>query len=226
MITLFDIDQTRLSEHRYTLHELVAGFGLEIWDTERPYPIFDEAYRATLNQRIYDHFEFRRIATSTPQLFVAYLNRRMREQMPTYNEIYKKLAQDGFDPYLTAERTDRGTSANDTQSASESSSTATAGATSRTIVSNTPASFMDDPDDPKYMSNLTQGTSDSTTDTSGASGSTGKSNGAYESTSTGRSGYLGDAVLSSIATGFLNTDLMVCDMLEPLFMQVWNDQPL
>lgn len=226
MVTLFDNDWARLQEHRYTLHEVVMGFGLEIWDAERPYPIFDEAYRTTLNQRIYDHFEWRRIAAPTPQMFVAFLNRRMREQMPAYNEVYKRLAKDGFDPYLTSERSDKGTSASLTGSESTSAANATASALSRTITSNTPASFMDDPTDPKYMSSLTQGTSDTTNDSTADSSQSGRSQGEWSSSSAGRSGYLGDAILSSLATGFLNTDLMVCDMLEPCFMQIFNDQPL
>lgn len=234
MVTLFDRDYTRLDEHRYTLHEVVVGFGLEIWDTERPFPIFDESYRETLQNRIYDHFEYRRIAASTPQMFVNFLNRRMREQMPAYNEIYKRLAKEDFDPYLTSERHDAGnnrsTSESNSGSKTGTESEAKASSLSTNTTSNTPASYMEDPYDPKYMSSLAQAKSDSdssstgTTDTT--SSSNGKSIGDYIIESTGRSGYLGDAVMSSLATGFLNTDLMVCDMLEPLFMQFWDDQPL
>ena len=146
--------------------------------------------------------------------------------MPAYNEVYKRLAKDGFDPYLTSERSDKGTSASLTGSESTSAANATASALSRTITSNTPASFMDDPTDPKYMSSLTQGTSDTTNDSTADSSQSGRSQGEWSSSSAGRSGYLGDAILSSLATGFLNTDLMVCDMLEPCFMQIFNDQPL
>ena len=146
--------------------------------------------------------------------------------MPAYNEIYKKLASDGFDPYLTAERHDAGNNRNASESVSGSKSTAEASSLARTTTSNTPASFMDDPTDPKYMSGLTQSTSESDSTTEGSESSSGKSAGDYIIESSGRSGYLGDAVLSSLATGFLNTDLMVCEMLEPLFMQFWDDQPL
>ena len=224
--TLFDNDVYRLEQHRYTLHELVEGFGLDIWDEARPYPIFDEAYRATLNARIYDHFEYRRVAESTPQLFVHMLNRRMRENMPAYNEIYKRLAKEGFDPYLTSERHDAGNNRSATEAESGSTSSSKAHSLATNTTSNTPASYMDDPYDPKYMSSLAQAKSDSDSTAEGNESSRGKSAGDYIIESTGRSGYLGDAILSSLATGFLNTDLMVCDMLEPLFMQFWDDQPL
>lgn len=218
MITLYDNDITLPSEHRYTLKEIVEGFGLDIWDKERPFPIFDEEYRETLQNRIYDHFAYRRIATSTPQQFVFYLNRRMREQMPAYNEIYKKMASDGFDPYLTSEAASTGKQ----DSTSNSKTHATSQGESTSITSNTPASFLENAEDPKYMSSLAKTVSESTNDSE--SGSTSSAN--AENLATGRSGYLGDAILNSLASGFLNTDLMVCDMLEPLFMQIWTDQPL
>lgn len=224
--TLFDNDVYGLQQHRYTVRELVEGFGMELWDSERPYPIFDERYRETLNSRIYDHFALRRIAESTPQLFIFMLNRRMRENMPAYNEIYKKLAKEGFDPYLTSEAHTAGNNRSTTEAESGSTSNSKANALSTATTSNTPASYMENPYDPKYMSSLSQNKSDSTSEATGNESSRGNSIGDYIIEATGRSGYLGDAIMSSLATGFLNTDLMVCDMLEPLFMQIWDDQPL
>lgn len=216
--TLFDKDIATPDQHRYTLTEIVEGFGLDLWDRERPFPIFDEAYRSTLEARIYDHFAYRRIATSTPQQFVFYLNRRMRENMPAYNEIYKKLAAEDFDPYLTSEAVTQGS-----QDGTATSNThATSTGTTLAVNSNTPASFLENAEDPKYMSALakTDTGTESTSDVNSASNTT------NDATTRGRSGYLGDNILNTLASGFLNTDLMVCDMLEPLFMQVWDDQPL
>ena len=90
---------------------------------------------------------------------------------------------------------------------------------------------MNDPTEPKYMSNLTQnkGTSDTTgnSHSDGTTSSDVKGNTAsdYINHVTSRSGYVGDSILNALTTGFLNTDLMVCEMLEPCFMQIWNDQP-
>lgn len=53
------------------------------------YPIFDESYRATLNQKIQDHFYFREIGFETVGLFNNRLAARMNEIMPYYNELYK-----------------------------------------------------------------------------------------------------------------------------------------
>jgi hypothetical protein len=236
MLTFNDNDWTRDYEHVYTLREVHEGFGLSLGLTD--YPIFDEEYRNTLNNAIYQHFCYRQIAADTPQLFVFYLNRRMREQMPTYNAIYKKLLDDALDPFGTyvhdANGNSRDASTSKTDSAADSTnkSDSKANSVGTTILSNTPASFMDDPYDPKYMSSLTQAKNDSTSTANSTGNSTSnlnsQANGArdYIDHATSRVGYLGDAIVNALATGFLNTDLMVCDMLEPCFIQLWNDQPL
>lgn len=265
--TLFDNAFTGPDEHRFTLHEIVEGFGMGLGLDD--YPIWKEEYREHLNQTIYEHFMFRRIAAPTPQMFVFYLNRRMRERMPAYNEIYKKLAETDS-PFDTYEETRQANTAIEGQSArathdevegtqdvtghSDTSSESTESASTNSdslatnTTSNTPASYMENPYDPKYMSSLAQsksnatgssegesaskGTEDSTNETRTRSEADGTDN-ANHSQSTdylskvnARSGFLADVIESSLSQGFLNTDLMVCDMLEPCFMQVWDDQPI
>ena len=226
MLTLTDNDVTKLREHRFTLAEIVEGFGIDIWDHERPFPIFDEAYRETLQNRIYDHFAFRRIAASTPQMFVFMLNRRMREQMPVFNEIYKKLAEPDFDPFLTQIGSSTGSSQSQADSKSDSTSTNKTDTTGTTITSNTPASFLQNAEDPKYMSSLVK--TDSVVDATGTAASTGTNTtgGTHTDSYKGRHGYLATAVNETLVSGFVNTDAMICDMLEPLFVQFWDDQPL
>lgn len=63
------------------------------------YPIFDESYRNTLNQKIINHYYFREIGFETAGLFVNRLNQRLTEIMPYYNQLYKS-AQLEFDPLI------------------------------------------------------------------------------------------------------------------------------
>ena len=63
------------------------------------YPIYDERFRSVLNRLISDHFYTREIGAETVELFVFYLNRKMREIMPIYNIIFKQLANPEFDPF-------------------------------------------------------------------------------------------------------------------------------
>ena len=55
----------------------------------KDYPIFDENYRATLNDKIIKHYYFREIGLETPGLFKFYLNQKLAEIMPYYNKLYK-----------------------------------------------------------------------------------------------------------------------------------------
>lgn len=235
MLTLSDNTWAQDYEHTFTLRDVHEAFGLDIGLHD--YPIFDEAYRDTLNQRIYDHFAYREIASDTPQMFVYYLNRRMREQMPTYNKIYQELLKDRFDPFATYVSDGDGNSRDANTQTSQAAAHGTGGTTSHSdalstaTVSETPATFMNDPSEPKYMSNLTQNKSTGDTHGTSESDSTNNSNSDYKAARdyinhvTARTGYLGDSITNALATGFLNTDMMVCEMLEPCFMQVWNDQP-
>lgn len=71
------------------------GYDLGLKD----YPIFDESYRAVLNQKIIDHYYMREIGAETPELFTFYLNRKMREIMPYYNQLYES-AKIEYDPLV------------------------------------------------------------------------------------------------------------------------------
>lgn len=235
MLTFSDNSWTRDYEHVFTMRDIHEAFGLSLGLND--YPIFDEEYRAVLNQRIYDHFAYRQVAAETPQMFVFFLNRRMREQMPVYNAIYKQVLSETFDPFATYVSNADGNSRNastDTGSVAQHESSgneSTSDSTSTSILSNTPASFMNDPTEPRYMSQLTQnkgttsGTGSATSDVTNNTKSDSNAARDYIDHLTSRSGYFGDNVLNALATGFLNTDLLVCDMLEPCFMQVWTDQP-
>jgi len=57
------------------------------------YPIFDEAYRKGLEQRIIDYFYFREIGFETKEIFVHELKSQMQLLMPVYNRMY--LASNG-----------------------------------------------------------------------------------------------------------------------------------
>ena len=53
------------------------------------YPIFDESYRNVLNQKILNHYYESEIGFETAALFRFYLNTKLNEIMPYYNDLYK-----------------------------------------------------------------------------------------------------------------------------------------
>lgn len=73
---------------RYTteLYKLVNG-GVDIGLND--YPIFDETYRKTLNEKIINHYYFEEIGQETPFKFRHYFRTAMHEIMPFYNQLYK-----------------------------------------------------------------------------------------------------------------------------------------
>lgn len=186
-----------LTDDTPTLRDVVHLYGNDLWDAARPYPIWDESEREELQNKIYDHFEFRKIAQDTPALFVAYLNRRMREIMPVINPIFAALADEKLDIMATYSTEDTNISL------SESNSTA------RQIFSATPQAQLSGAKD--YATNLTD--------------NTGKGTDQGKSTSTHK-GTQGQAaeVLTKWLTGVNNALYIVFNGLEPLFNQLYDDE--
>lgn len=73
------------------------------------FPIYDEAYRLTLETKILRHFYTREIGFETVGLWMLHLNNRMNEIMPKYNLMYR-VSQMNFDPFTDVDvtRTRRG----------------------------------------------------------------------------------------------------------------------
>lgn len=54
-----------------------------------PFPIFDEAYRPVIEKKILKHYYTREIGTETVGLWKHFLDMKMNEIMPYYNQLYK-----------------------------------------------------------------------------------------------------------------------------------------
>ena len=180
-----------------TLHDCVHLYGNDLWEADRPYQIWDESERDELQAKIVDHFRYRRIAQDTPALFVYYLNRRMREMMPTLNPIFKALADEKLDIMTSYAAFD--------ESVSDSLNDSTA----RQLFSNTPQAQLSGNKD--YATNLTDSDSKASNTNKGTSS---------------RHGYQGNPaeVLTKWATGVNNALYLVFNGLEPLFEQVYDEE--
>ena len=64
----------------------------------KKFPIFDETYRETLCKKILMHYYTREISAETVGLWKLWLNTKMNEIMPYYNQLYVS-AQRKFDPF-------------------------------------------------------------------------------------------------------------------------------
>lgn len=218
------------------------GFDLGLED----YPIFNEGYREGLNTKIVEHYWFREIGTETPELFRRFLNRRMNEVMPYYNQLYQSaLDFQKKDPYLnnditsTGQSNTKGTASgtssthaeNDTVSDSESDSTSDS--RGRTLVNTTPQMQLSGRED--YASNITdtqsETTSHSTSTQTGTATSDSNATNRSDTDSTedfitkttGLTGTTAVSVLENLRRTFLNIDMMVIDELADLFFGLYTD---
>ena len=69
------------------------------------YPIFDEAYRPELEEKILQHYYTQEIGLETVGLWKLKLRTKMREIMPFYNQLYKSELLK-FDPFINTDYTD------------------------------------------------------------------------------------------------------------------------
>ena len=183
------------------------------------YPIFDENYRETLNNNILHHYYENEIGFETAPLFRFYLNQKLNEIMPYYNELYKaqeKLIDDKLllnNVNLTEELKGRNT----TQTSSVSQSTNKG----KNLFQDTPQGNISQQDinaQNVYATNITLN-DNSINDNSSANGS---GTNEYIKTIIGNNGgKFNSDILNDIKNNLMNIDLMIINELYDLFMQIF-----
>ena len=79
------IDEYPTTIHNYTA--LIEKARPVIFDFD--YPIFDPAYKPILETKIIKHYYMREIGLETPALWKFYLDMKLNEIMPYYNQLYE-----------------------------------------------------------------------------------------------------------------------------------------
>lgn len=183
------------------------------------YPIFDEAYRSVLNNKIIEHYAFREIGLETPALFARFMSRKMGEIMVYYNQLYKSelIPIEALTRLDYSEEYDRAGTVD-----SDSTAKADGTGTSRDVSSNTPQGLLSMPsiENEVYATNAMIGKT--------TSGSTSSANNKMDSTDhyvkriVGNNAGRTDAqMIKEFRSALLNIDMQVIEELEPLFMQIW-----
>lgn len=182
------------------------------------YPIFDENYRNTLNNNILYHYYENEIGFETAPLFRFYLNQKLNEIMPYYNELYKvqkKIIDENLllnNVNLTERLT--GSNTTNTNSTSQSSNKG------KNLFQDTPQGEISNTeiDDQKWATNLTLN-NNSINDISNA---TGNGTNEYLKTIVGNNGgKFNIDVLNDIKNNLMNIDLMIINELNDLFMGIF-----
>ena len=182
------------------------------------YPIFDENYRDTLNQNILYHYYENEIGFETASLFRFYLNQKLNEIMPYYNELYK-VQKKLIDENLLLNNVNLkeqliGSNRTETNSTSQSSNNG------KSLFQDTPQGQISqtDIDNQTWATNLTLNKNE-IADQSNASGS---GTNEYIKTIIGNNGgKFNIDVLNDIKNNLMNIDLMIINELNDLFMQIF-----
>lgn len=223
--------------------EIIANSRKKIFDFN--YPIYDEEYRSVLETKILKHFYTREIGAETVGLWKLWLNTRLNEIMPYYNQRYKSTLLE-FNPLLdtditTDKKTDSNGTNDRTNNGSNNSSNTGHSKTDTTdnndywkYYSDTPQGGVSGLDSMTYLTNATHDTSNNTgtTETNSDETTTGTysdtTNNTYSNTEdyiehiTGkRSGLSYSKMLEEFRQTFLNIDMEVIHELNDLFMNLW-----
>lgn len=183
------------------------------------YPIFDETYRAELNEKIIAHYNEQEIGHETVSMWRYAMRRKMNEVMPLFNQHYR-ASLIAIDPLQTISIKNIGTAHETATGADTSTTDSTTTAGGRVVASNTPQTRLAGNGD--YATSAQDSTSK--TDAGGTASATNNrdSDTTNDSTTTGYSGNPAELIWS-LRQSFVNVDMMVIDSLEELFMMVWDN---
>lgn len=182
------------------------------------YPIFDENYRDTLNQNILYHYYENEIGFETASLFRFYLNQKLNEIMPYYNELYKvqkKLIDENLllnNVNLTEQLI--GSNTTKTNSTSQSLNNG------KSLYQDTPQGQISqtDIDNQTWATNLTLNKNE----IADQSNATGSGTNEYVKTIIGNNGgKFNIDVLNDIKNNLMNIDLMIINELNDLFIGIF-----
>lgn len=194
---------------------------------------FDESYRSVLCKKILKHFYLREIGSETVGIWKMWMNTKLEEIMPYYNQLYKSALLE-FDPLkdYSLERSHKKTGVNDKSGNSDTSETSSSNvnssATERNLYSDTPQGGVNGLENESYLTNARK-----VTDENSSSGSGNSKVGVdytenvnttedYTEKVIGKiSGGSYSKLLSEFRDTFINIDMMVIKEFEDLFMCLW-----
>lgn len=187
--------------------------------------IFDEKYRKVLCKKILKHYYTREIGAEVVGLWVMWLNRRMSEIMPYYNQLYEseKLK---FDPLTDTDITTTSNRKIDTENTenSNSNSSTTSDSVSRNLYADTPQGALQGVESETYLTNARKISDNSNVNDSSSFNSSGNGNSNddyFENVKGKRGGENYSDMLRKYRETFLNIDMMVIEELDNLFLNLW-----
>lgn len=225
------------------VNDIIQGAIPYVFDFD--FPIYDEGYRNVLCGKILKHYYTREIGAETVGLWKLWLDTKLNEIMPYYNQLYKSAVIE-FDPMHDIDLTTTHTKDNDgVTNVTDKTKTNSTGSgtqhtesdgsnTQRDLYSDTPQGGLQNVDNETYLTNARKITN--AQETNGDSTSSYESDVDSENTNetaittteeyvqkivgkTGGASY--SKRLQEFRSTFLNIDAMIIDELKDLFFNLW-----
>lgn len=192
------------------------------------YPIFDENYRETLNNKILNHYFDAEIGFETAPLFRHYLLAKLNEIMPLYNIMYEKqkdLLENIFGNVNLTE-TFEGENSNNSNVSNNSQSHSTGNSNMKNLFQDTPQGELDTTaiKNQRWATNLTlneNNTNGNITDNSTSVGNSNGTNNYIKKIIGNNGGKYNIELLKEIQNSIINIDIMIINELQDLFMGIY-----
>lgn len=209
------------------------------------FPIYDESYRNVLCTKILRHYYTREIAAETVGLWKLWLDTRLNEIMPYYNQLYKSAMIDFnpmYDVDLTTEHTKTFDGSTNVTGDSSENNSGNSGTntntenenTTRNLFSDTPQGSLENVENETYLTNATKiaenGNNISNTDyefnsdrvVNRSDKTIAKNTEDYIQTIKGKNGGTSYSKrLQEFRDTFINIDTMIIGELSDLFINLW-----
>ena len=192
------------------------------------YPIFDENYRETLNNKILNHYFDAEIGFETAPLFRHYLLAKLNEIMPVYNAMYEKQKEllENIFGNVNLRETFEGENSNNSNVSNNSQSHSTGNSNMKNLFQDTPQGELDTTSikNQKWATNLSlneNNTNGNITDNSTSVGNSNGTNNYIKKIIGNNGGKYNIELLKEIQNSIINIDIMIINELQDLFMGIY-----
>ena len=183
--------------------------------------LFDEGYRSVICSKILKHYYTREIGFETVGLWQLWVNRRLEEIMPYYNELYKS-AQLKFNPFYDVDYYREGNRKNDGTSETAGTSKNTQDNVSRDLYSETPQGALTGVENETYLTDARKVTQDNETNNEYTDNNITNTTEDYLEHVYGKMGTVNySKMLNEYRTTLLNIDMQIIEEFSDLFMGLW-----
>lgn len=186
---------------------------------------FDESYRPLLCKKILKHYYLREIGSETAGTWIFWMNTRLEEIMPYYNEVYKSARMD-FNPLFDVDVTREHDGTNATTNVLQTEGKTEEGSQGKQteLYSDTPQGQIQQIEAMNYLTSATVTNTEQSRNMEGTSSSNSQTDGTekYIEKVTGKQGTgTYSSMIKEYRDILLNIDMQVIEEFSDLFMLLW-----